>query len=140
MRAAGLANVHTEPVRVRRWVRGPELFELVAPSTQPIHGTAIGGSVGTPPAGITGELIEVEKVEDAAKLGEAARGKIVFYNRKMTRMVTGEGYGPAVAARHRGASAAARLGAIAVLVRSAGTAPGRLPHTGALDYDKDVPR
>ncbi len=39
-----------------------------------------------------------------------------------------------------GARAAARLGAVASLIRSAGGAEFRLPHTGGLDYEDDAPK
>ena len=47
-------------------------------------------------------------------------------------------YGQAVAYRGGGATAAARLGAIAVLVRSTGGSQNRLVHTGGLRYDPEV--
>ncbi|MCV4933022.1 hypothetical protein OFC23_31600, partial [Escherichia coli] len=50
----------------------------------------------------------------------------------------GDAYRQAVAYRSSGASAAARLGAVAVLVRSAGGSQNRLAHTGALRYAPDV--
>ena len=50
----------------------------------------------------------------------------------------GNAYGQAVAYRGRGPSAAARLGAIAVLVRSAGGSQNRLAHTGATRYAEDA--
>src|SRR5262249_20807660 len=56
--------------------------------------------------------------------------------RAMERARTFEEYGKSVAYRSGGAVAAARAGAVAVLVRSAGTGSYRLPHTGALYYDE----
>jgi hypothetical protein len=52
----------------------------------------------------------------------------------------GEAYGQAVIYRGDGASAAARLGAVAALVRSVGGAVYRLPHTGAMHYAADAPK
>jgi carboxypeptidase Q len=51
-----------------------------------------------------------------------------------------DAYGQAVVYRGIGASAAARLGAVASLVRSVGGADYRLPHTGALGYANDAPK
>ncbi len=62
----------------------------------------------------------------------ACRGKIVFIDRRMARGSDGSGYGDAVPARSDGASRAARLGAVGVLIRSIGTDRNRLPHTGGL--------
>ena len=52
----------------------------------------------------------------------------------MVRMQDGAGYGPAVAARIEGPAAAARAGASAFLMRSAGTDSHRLAHTGTTTY------
>jgi carboxypeptidase Q len=51
-----------------------------------------------------------------------------------------EEYGRAVAFRIAGPALAARLGAVATLVRSVGTGAYRLPHTGAFRYDDGAPR
>jgi Zn-dependent M28 family amino/carboxypeptidase len=51
-----------------------------------------------------------------------------------------EGYGRTVRFRSSGASAAARLGAVAALVRSATGRSIASPHTGALRYEPDAPR
>ena len=50
----------------------------------------------------------------------------------------GTAYGQAVAYRFGGAVAAARLGAVAALVRSAGGSQNRLAHTGVMGYQDDV--
>jgi Zn-dependent M28 family amino/carboxypeptidase len=68
-----------------------------------------------------------------------------MYNNKFDREMAASGFGSqaysnAVQFRGGGASAAARLGAIAVLVRSAGGSQNRLPHTGALRYAEDAPK
>jgi Zn-dependent M28 family amino/carboxypeptidase len=55
-------------------------------------------------------------------------------------MSTPAGYGEFAVLRHRGASEAARLGAVAVLVRSLATASLRSPHTGAMEYATDAPK
>src|ERR1043166_6156251 len=52
----------------------------------------------------------------------------------------GEAYGEAVEYRADGPSAAARLGAVACLIRSVGGADYRLPHTGQTDYKSDAPK
>jgi len=50
----------------------------------------------------------------------------------------GAAYGQAVAYRFGGAVAAARFGAVAALVRSAGASQNRLAHTGAMGYQDGV--
>jgi carboxypeptidase Q len=141
MRALGLKNVHTEPVRVPRWIRGGAEAEIVAPTRQLIHLVALGPSVPTGPDGITAEVVEVAGFDELKALGDAARGKIVLFNpRPMQRGRTFEEYGRVVSMRGGGAVAAAKAGAVAALVRSAGTGAYRLPHTGGLRYDDATPK
>ena len=139
LRSYGLA-VRTEKVMVPHWVRGVEEAELVAPAPQRILVTALGGSEPTPAAGLTAEVVEAVGIEGLRALDQAVvRGKIVLFNAPMT--VNGmDGYGAAVVQRTRGAAAAARLGAVAALVRSVGTLSARLVHTGAVSYEDAVPR
>jgi hypothetical protein len=139
--AAGLTRVHAEPVTVPHWERGEESGALVEPSPQPLSLAALGGSVGTPPEGIEADVIEVGSLDAVDKLDPASvRGKIVFFHVRMERTVDGEGYGRAVAPRSQGAIRAAKLGAVAVLIRSVGTDENRAPHTGGMRYADDVPR
>ncbi len=63
------------------------------------------------------------------------RGKIAFIDRPTARTSDGSGYGSAGDVRGRGPSAAARLGAIGLLIRSIGTDDDRLPHTGGMRYE-----
>jgi hypothetical protein len=51
-----------------------------------------------------------------------------------------DGYGAGAKLRTTGAIEAAKLGGVATLIRSLGTASFRLPHTGAMKYESDVPR
>lgn len=140
MRAAGLKNVRKEPVTVPRWVRGEEAAELVTPGPQPLRVAALGGTVATPAAGITAEVIEVASFDELKTLGDKARGKIVLYNKAMQRTRGFEGYGAVVGMRGRGAVEAAQHGAVAALIRSTGTGYHRLAHTGGTRYDDKVPK
>jgi hypothetical protein len=151
MRRLGL-EVQLEKLMVPHWVRGVETGELVqftgqAPSTtQKIVLTALGGSVATSPEGLTAEVVVVENFDQLKALGrERVAGKIVLYNARFNKELAAQGlggdaYGQAVVYRGMGASAAARLGAVASLVRSVGGAEYRLPHTGSLRYQEDAPR
>src|SRR5262249_35644739 len=141
MRALGLKNVHTEAVRVPRWIRGTAEAVLLAPTRQELHVTALGPSVPTGPDGITADVVEVAGFDELKALGDGARGKIVLFNpRAMQRGRSFEEYGRASALRGGGAVAAAKAGAVAALVRSAGTGAYRLPHTGGMRYDDATPR
>jgi hypothetical protein len=139
LRSYGL-TVRTEKVMVPHWVRGVEEAELVAPAPQRILATALGGSEPTPAAGLTAEVVEAIGIEGLKALGQGAvRGKIVLFNAPMTAKGM-EGYGAAVSQRTHGAAEAARLGAVAALVRSVGTLSARVLHTGAVSYEDPVPR
>lgn len=149
MRKLGL-DVHLQKCMVPHWVRGAEHGELLefagmAPgTTQKIVLTALGGSVATPDDGLIGQIVVVNSFDELAALGrDGVAGKIVLFNYKFDRELQSSGFGgaaysQAVAYRGGGPVAAARLGAIAVLVRSAGGSQNRLAHTGALRYDDTV--
>lgn len=113
-------------------------------TTQKIVLTALGGSVATPANGLTAEVVVVNNFAELEALGrKGVEGKIVLFNNKFDSELADSGfglqaYGMAVAYRGGGASAAARFGAVAALVRSAGASQNRLAHTGALRYDPKV--
>ncbi|MBI3665984.1 MAG: M28 family peptidase [Acidobacteria bacterium] len=135
MKKDGLDNVVTPPAKVPHWVRGKESAKIVAPVERPLKMLGLGGSVGTPPEGITAEVVSVSGFDELERLGkEKVAGKIVVYN------VPWEGYGRTVQYRGSGASRAAALGAVAMLMRSAGPPPLEMPHTGGLRYSDDAPR
>jgi len=140
MRRDGLKEVRAEKVMVPHWVRGTAEITLLAPVARPLAGLALGMSVPTPPEGVEGEVIEVDSMEALESLGEKARGRVVLFNKAIWRDPNGEGYGQVSPLRHAGPSQAARQGAVATLIRSLGTLPGRLTHTGTLSYADDAPR
>lgn len=140
MKELGFQNVRAEKVTVPHWDIGTADGWITAPWPQPVVLIALGGSVGTPEAGIEAPVVEVPSVEDLEKTdAEKIRGRIVFINKRMERQKDGSGYGAAVGGRGRGASAGAKLGAVAVLIRSVGTDNNRTPHTGAMRYEDGVP-
>ncbi len=140
----GCDSVWLEPVMVPHWVRGEveEAFTVNGKVKKKLSICALGGSIGTPKKGITGDLIEVRSFEEVAALGIKAKGKIIFYNRPFdaTKVSTGEAYGGAVNQRSRGAIEAARVGAAAVLVRSMTNAIDDEPHTGMMNYNDSIPK
>ena len=140
LREYGL-EVRTEEVTVPHWVRGKASGRIVTPYPQRMALVALGGSVGTPEGGIEAEVLEVESLEALAELEPGqAEGKIVFFNRRMERHPQGKGYHPAVQPRVHGPARSATLGAIAVLIRSAGTSTNRFAHTGSTRYAEGVRR
>jgi carboxypeptidase Q len=135
LKALGFDNVHIETFPITAWVRGEERAELIAPSHQPLVVAALGESPGTPPAGLEGDVVTFATIADlkAAPAGSLL-GKIAFVSNRMVRTQDGAGYGPAVAARIEGPQAAGHAGAIAFLMRSAGTDSHRIAHTGTTAY------
>jgi hypothetical protein len=139
LQADGL-QARLEPVKVPHWVRGVEAAEVVDPVAQRLVVTALGGSVATPEDGVTAEVVEALGLEGLQALDDAAvRGRIVLFNRGMAAGDAFEGYGAVSPQRTRGAAAAARRGAVAVLVRSIGTLNARIVHTGAVTYEEGAP-
>ncbi len=141
----GLDRVYTQEVMVPHWERGaPETVTLLAADGPvPLAAAALGNSGATPPGGLTAEVIEVHSVAEVAQLGTAqVAGRIVFYNRPMdpTLARTEDAYSTAADQRTQGPSAAARLGAVAVLVRSLTLAHDDFPHAGNSTYVPDYPR
>ncbi|MDQ3635785.1 MAG: M28 family peptidase [Acidobacteriota bacterium] len=149
MRKLGL-EVQLQELKVPHWVRGEEKGELVefagmAKGTrQKIVLTALGGSIATPENGLTAEIVVVNSFDELEKLGrEKVEGKIVLFNYKYDREMAEVGfgtnaYGMATQYRGGGAIAAAKKGAVAALVRSAGASQNRLPHTGGMRYEDGV--
>jgi len=134
MKKDGLENVHLEPVKVPHWVRGQESAEIVGPIPHALVMLGLGNSIGTPPAGVEGEVLAVKSFQELDAAGSRVRGKIVLFNVPFTN------YGETVQYRSAGPSRAGALGAIAALVRSVGPAGLRTPHTGALRYIEGQPQ
>ena len=134
MKKDGFDNVRKEPVMVPKWVRGKESLDLIDPIRQPLVMLGLGNSVGTPPAGIEADLLIVKNFDDLTAHASSAQGRIVLFNVPFTN------YGETVVYRRDGASKAAKLGAVASLVRSVGPTGLRTAHTGALAYAADAPK
>jgi carboxypeptidase Q len=132
MKKDGFDTVRMEKVMVPRWVRGAESAVIIDPPEHPMPMLGLGGSVGTPPAGIEADVLVVKTFEDLNHHAADAKGKIVLYNAPYVS------YGQTNQYRTRGATAAARHGAVAVLVRAIGPTGLRTPHTGSLSYAADV--
>ncbi len=149
MRKLG-AEVRLQKLKVPHWERGIETGELIEfpgmadGTTQKVVLTALGGSIATPQAGLIADVVVVSSYEELNALGRVGvLGKIVLFNSKFDQALADSGfgiqaYGQAVQFRGNGASAAARLGAVASLVRSAGGSQNRLAHTGSVRYAEDA--
>ncbi len=135
MTRAGLSNVRTIPVKVPHWVRGAESAEMLEPAHKPLFMLGLGNSSATAAGGITAEVVTVSSFNELEQLGRAKlEGKIVLYDVPFTT------YSETVLYRSSGASRAAHLGAVAVLVRSVTPRSLRDPHTGSLSYGATDPK
>jgi len=146
MESLGFQNVHLEPLMVPHWVRGPvEGATFVTDVSQKpamLRVAALGGSIGTPKDGITGEIVEITSWDQLKTIGDRAKGKMLFFNRPMDRSLisTGQAYGRAVDQRGRGAVETAKVGGVAAIVRSMTTRLDDVPHTGAMGYVDTIPK
>lgn len=134
MKRDGLDNVRGEPAMVPRWVRGAESAELVEPRRQPLPMLGLGGSIATPPGGITADVMVVTSYDDLKARAAEAKGRMVLFNVPFTS------YGETVQYRSGGAVAAARVGAVASIIRSVTPYSQRTPHTGGMAYNDSVPK
>ncbi len=141
MERLGFANVHTVEATVPHWVRGEAEFSVISPFPQSMPTIALGGSIGTSTEGIEADAIMVKDLDALAALPpDAVKDRIVFFSQRMDRTRDGSGYGRAVRVRALGPSAAAKLGALGIVIRSISTTDHRFAHTGALRYATDAPR
>ncbi|MCG6958039.1 MAG: M28 family metallopeptidase [Gemmatimonadetes bacterium] len=133
MKADGLDRVQVDSTMVPHWVRGSESLEMLEPRERKLPMLGLGGSIGTPPGGIRGEVLVVSSFDDLTAHAAQARGRIVLFDVPFTS------YGETVRYRTQGASAAAKVGAIASLIRSVGPESMQSPHTGVMYYEDGVP-
>jgi len=121
---------------VPHWVRGAESATLISPRSTPLHMIGLGMSVGTPANGITAPVLVVDSFEDLQKHAAEAKGKIVLFDHPFPLDVAPmEGYRQAVAYRGGAPAAAAKVGAVATLIRSVSSFSIQNPHTGSTRYD-----
>jgi hypothetical protein len=141
MRSLGFENVRTQEVDVPQWVRGEAEFAVIEPWPQPMPALALGGTIGTPDAGIEAEAVMVKDLAALAALpAGAVKDRIVFFNNPIERRRDWSEYSRAVSVRGGGPAAASALGAVGVVIRSLSTGTHRIPHTGGSRQPQDVPR
>ena len=146
------AKVSLEKTTVPHWVRGEETASLTSwpgglPGTQQkLVVTALGGSPATSKEGLVGGVVVLTTFAELRALPPGSlKGKILVFNHPFDRQLAAAGQGIAayeqsVLYRALGPTAGSAAGAAAVLVRSAGSADFRLPHTGATLFAKNMAR
>ena len=140
----GLDRVYLQKIMVPKWVRGS--FEYASIITAPgmsinVPVCALGGSIPTPSYGLRAQVVEVKSFHELESLGkEKIKGKFVFFNKAMPKNLvdTFSAYKNIVDIRYQGASKAAKLGAVGVIVRSINLRLDDYPHTGNMSYG-DIP-
>jgi len=144
LKDAGADNVYLQQCMVPHWVRGQKEeahFKSHKRSMDPSFTVlSIGNAVGTGDKGVLAKVIEVKNFAELEKRKDEVKGKIVFYNYPFNKTLLRGAYGDAVRYRTGGASAAAKYGAVAVIVRSVTAAMDDNPHTGTLRYTDSLPK
>jgi hypothetical protein len=146
LKDAGADTVYLQPCMVPHWVRGKKeqgYIQLPGGTKYDLHLCALGNSVGTINSGVSAPVVEVRSFDELDMLGEKiVKGKIIFFNFAMnpTYIRTFEAYRESGSARRNGPSAAAKYGAIAVMVRSLASNVDDYPHTGATGYNDSFPK
>lgn len=132
----GFDEVRVEGFEIPFWSRKSEAVSIVSPSPQTLVATALGGSAATPKGGVEAPVVRFDSLAElrAAPISKVD-GKIVFIDETMIKTMDGSGYGMAVRKRSQCAEAASSKGAKACLIRSVGTQPHRMPHTGIMARD-----
>ncbi len=142
MEKYGFDKVYLQEVMVPHWERGAKeaAYFTEAGKKTPVSVAALGGSIATPAAGITAQVLEVQNFEELKALGDRVKGKIVFYNRPFNPKYIDAflAYRDASNQRGQGAVEAAKLGAVGVVVRSMTGIIDDHPHTGGMRYADDV--
>jgi carboxypeptidase Q len=134
MKKDGLQKAMTEDVMVPNWKRGKETLTMVSPREMNMPLLALGGSVETGAAGITAEVVIVNSFAEMQAKRDQIRGKILLFNAPFVS------YGETVIYRTRGAIEAAKMGAVASIIRAVGPYGMITPHTGGMSYDEVVPK
>lgn len=145
LKEAGADTVYLQPCIVPHWERGEKemgYIKVAGGTIYKLNLCALGNSEGTGKNGINAPVVEVRSFAELSQLGQAVKGKIVFFNFEMnpTYITTFSAYGESGRSRSTGPSKAASYGAIGVLVRSLASNPDDYPHTGVTIYNDSFPK
>ena len=136
LKALGFQNVRVEDFTIPYWSRVTESAEIVGDHPQSLVMTALGGSRATPAGGLTANVVRFPSLAalEAAPKADVV-GRIVFIDEIMLKTMDGASYGMGGMKRRFCAKRAAEKGAVACLIRSAGTQPHRMAHTGGMSRE-----
>jgi carboxypeptidase Q len=137
--ALGFDNARIEEYQMPTWVRGEESASVTAPYPQKLAVTALGNSGSTGDAGLEAEIVYFPTLEALRSVPDGSlKGKIAFVSHAMKATQDGSSYGAFGPARFVGPNVAAKKGAAAIVIRSAGTDYHRNPHTGNTNFEAGV--
>jgi hypothetical protein len=132
-------DARIEEYQMPTWVRGAEYAEIIGPFSQKLVVTALGNSGSTGDAGLEAEVAYFATLDALRAAPDGSlRGKIAFVSHGMARTQDGSSYGAFGPARFVGPNIAAKKGAAAIVIRSAGTDYHRNPHTGNTNFEAGI--
>lgn len=139
LKALGLSNARIEEFQMPTWVRGQETGYVTAPFPHKLHVSALGNSGSTGAEGLEAEVVYFKTLDALRQVADGSlKGKIAFVSHAMQRTQDGSSYGAFGPARFVGPNIAAKKGAAAIVIRSAGTDYHRNPHTGNTNFEAGV--
>ena len=145
MESYGFDEVYLQEIKVPHWERGNKESGWIKQANGQlikVNILALGGSIGTNGT-LEGEIIEFKHIDELKKAKRSkVEGKIVFLNQAMDaqQISTFKAYGGCYSIRGNGAVEAAKLGAIAVVIRSLAMPVDDHPHTGSMHYEDSIQR
>lgn len=136
MRELGFRNVRIQTFPLVGWERGEESASIVSDRPQRLVVAALGHSPATPGGGIEAEVVRFTSLAELSAAAEGSlEGKIAYVDAgQLIANQDGSGYGPLSQLRGAGPNEAAKKGALAFVMRSAGSDEHRMPHTGTTRY------
>lgn len=146
LKEMGADNVYLQECMVPRWVRyGKEKATVLSADGKTINKKldvlALGNSLGNGKP-VTAEVIAFNSFEEMDKRKSEVKGKIVYFNHSFdpTNIKPFISYGQTGVSRRAGPSAAAKYGAVAVMIRSLTESTANDPHTGGTVYNDSFPK
>jgi len=126
-------KVKLEEFTMPYWERGELEITLASPYSQPLYGTALGGS-GQSDESFNATVVYFRSINELQTVKDGAlQNKIAFVDGDaMVKSQTGGGYSAANQRRRIGWQHAERANAKALVVRSVGSDLRRFPHTGMM--------
>jgi hypothetical protein len=146
LREMGADTVYLQATKVPNWVRGEKetaYLQTADGKKRPLNICALGNSTGTGKSGISAKVVEAHSYEEMDALGEKGiKGKILYLNVRLnpTHLKTDNAYGETSHFRWKGASVAAKYGAVAFVIRSLASNTDDYPHTGGMQYNDSFPK